>query len=87
MGAVMRQVVIRDLDERVVEALQHDADRHGRSVEDEAREILTTAALVRPRRERFTPEERLAFADAIRARARSPQQTESLDLLREDRAR
>lgn len=83
----MRDVVIRDLDQEVLDALSLEADRHGRSLEDEAREILMSAALVRTRRDTFTPDERLAFADAIRARAGHPQRTDSLDLLQDDRRR
>ncbi len=39
----MAAVVIRNLDERVKERLRLRAARHGRSMESEAREILTDA--------------------------------------------
>jgi len=78
----MNDLVIRNLDEGVIESLQRSALLHGRSLEDELREIVTQAA-----RRPFTPQERRAFADSIRARARNPQQTDSLEMLREDRDR
>ena len=41
----MAQILIRKVDERVKSRLQRRAKRNGRSMESEAREILTTATL------------------------------------------
>ena len=41
----MSQLIVRDLDERIVRELQLRAARHGRSVEAEHREILHEALL------------------------------------------
>ena len=45
----MADLLVRGMDEALVEALKQRAARHGRSAEAEHRQILT-AALVRPRR-------------------------------------
>jgi plasmid stability protein len=76
----MNDLVIRNLDEGVVESLQRSAILHGRSLEEELRDIVTQAA-------RNVPLDRRALADALCARARYPQQTDSVELLREDRDR
>ncbi len=48
----MADLLIRDVDETVVRALQERAGAHGRSAEAEHREILA-AALTRPHRRSF----------------------------------
>ncbi len=73
----MAQVIVRNLDDRVVRALKARAALHGRALEQELREILTRAS-------RLTPEERLELADRIRAMAPRPS-TDSVDLIRKDR--
>lgn len=54
----MPDLLVRDVDEELVRALQDRAEVHGRSAEAEHREILA-AALARPRRR--------SFAEAIAA--------------------
>ncbi len=77
----MAQVIVRNLDAEVVAALKRKAALHGRSLEQELREILSSAA-------RFDREERLAVADRIRAMTpRGVVQTDSTDLIRQDRDR
>jgi plasmid stability protein len=41
--ATMAQILVRNLEEQVKGRLQHRAKRHGRSMEEEAREILRNA--------------------------------------------
>lgn len=43
-GLLMAQVIVRQLDEDVKARLQRRAERHGRSMEAEVREILRNAA-------------------------------------------
>ena len=74
----MAQVIVRNLDEQVVSSLKIKAELHGRSLEQELREILKSAA-------ELTVEEKLALADRIRAMQAQPLETESADLIREDR--
>lgn len=45
MEGVMAQILIRKLDERVKTRIQRRAKRNGRSMEAEAREMLTSASL------------------------------------------
>ncbi|WP_025321630.1 FitA-like ribbon-helix-helix domain-containing protein [Deferrisoma camini] len=73
----MAQVIVRNLDDRVVRALKARAALHGRALEQELREILTRAS-------ELSPEERLGLVDRIRAMAPRPS-TDSADLIREDR--
>lgn len=60
----MASVTIRNLDERVMARLRTRAAKHGRSIGDEAREILTNALAMEPKqpgglataiRNRFAP--------------------------------
>jgi plasmid stability protein len=48
----MADLLVRDVDEELVRALEERAGAHGRSAEAEHREILA-AALIRPRRRSF----------------------------------
>ncbi len=73
------QVIVRNLDPRVVSNLKERAKRAGRSLEQELREILTLAA--RPSRS-----ELLAEIDRIRAMLPGSVM-DSTDILREDRSR
>jgi plasmid stability protein len=57
----MASMTIRDLDERLKAQLRVQAARHGRSMEEEARDILRTALA------RQTPRRR-SLVEAIRAR-------------------
>ena len=74
----MAQVLVRNLDDEVVERLRQRARREGRSLEQKLREILTAAA--RPDREEI-----LAEMDRIRAMTPQVPQTDSTELIREDR--
>ena len=75
----MAQLLVRQLDDRVVNALKARARRHNRSLEQELREILSAAA-------KSTKEEALRFADEIRSR-HPYSNVDSADLIREDRDR
>ena len=55
----MAQVLVRNLDDRVVESLKIKAEMKGHSLEQEL-EVLTSASAL-------SPEERVAVADRIRA--------------------
>ena len=78
----MASVTIRNLDDDVVAALKRRAKANDRSLEAELRVILTRQ--VRGQ----TPEELLALADRIAAMTPTDRhQTDSVELLREDRQR
>ncbi len=78
----MASVTIRNLDDDVVAALKRRAKANERSLEAELRVILTRQ--VRGQ----TPEELLALADRIAAMTPADRpQTDSVELLREDRER
>ncbi len=47
----MAQLIVRRIEENVKERLRRRAKMHGRSMEEEAREILRRAVLSEPRRE------------------------------------
>jgi plasmid stability protein len=78
----MANVTIRNLDDAVVATLKAQAKAHNRSLEAELRELLTRAAAQRERMAAFR-------AEAKRIRAMTPDvpQTDSAELLREDRDR
>ncbi len=77
----MAQIVVRNLDERVVAALKARAALQGKSLEQTVREILAAAA-------RPGAEERLALADEIRAMTPAGARgSDSTRLVREDRER
>ncbi|APT60125.1 MULTISPECIES: FitA-like ribbon-helix-helix domain-containing protein [Roseomonas] len=75
----MGQLLVRGLDDRLIQTLRQRAARSGRSVEAEHRALL----------EQVLGPEAETFADvAARLRAQSPpQSTDSADLLRADRDR
>ena len=78
----MANVTIRNLDDNVVAELKEKAARSGRSLEAELREILKRAA------SRKTRAEFLAEADRIAAMTpKDVRQTDSAELIREDRDR
>ncbi len=78
----MANLTIRNLDDKVVERLKKRAKDNGRSLEAELRELLKQAA------NRKSPEELLAIADRIAAMTpEGIKQTDSAELLREDRDR
>ena len=56
----MGQVLVRNLDDRVIESLKTKAELNGRSLEQELRDILTNAAPL-------TPEEKITLFSKLRA--------------------
>jgi antitoxin FitA len=56
----MGQVLVRNLDDQVIEGLKHKAELKGHSLEQELREVITAAAPL-------TPEEKVALAKRLRA--------------------
>ena len=80
MGGAVAQVLIRDLDGAVVVKLKDRARRRGRSLEAELRVILETAAA-----EDWSGVRTLAAQ--LRRRLAGRSHSDSVDLLREDRAR
>jgi antitoxin FitA len=74
----MAQVIVRNLDEQLVSSLKIKAELCGRSLEQELREILKSAA-------ELAPEEKLALIDRIQAMQKRPLEDDSADLIREDR--
>lgn len=78
----MATVTIRDLDEKVVAKLKARAKANNRSLEAELRELLSGVVKEQERRQRF-----LAKADRIAAMTPNVRQTDSIELLREDRRR
>ncbi len=78
----MANLTIRNVDDHVVERLKKRAKGNGRSLEAELRELHKHAA------NRKSPEELLAIADRIAAMTPAGvKQTDSAELLREDRDR
>jgi len=78
--AGMGQVIVRNLDDKIIAALKAKVELHGHSLERELRAILSAAA-------KLNAEERLALADRIRAMTPKRRQTGSTLLTREDRDR
>jgi plasmid stability protein len=76
----MAQVLVRNLDEQVVQSLKTKAELKGHSLEQELREILTKAASL-------TPDELVAISDKIIAMQERPAEVESWELIREYRDR
>ncbi len=75
----MGQLIVRGLDDRLIQALKQRAARAGRAAEAEHRAILEAA--LRPETEDFVQA-------AARLRASTPPQTtDSTDLIRQDRDR
>jgi antitoxin FitA len=71
----MGQVLIRNVDDRIIERLKLKAELNGHSLEQELRDILKRA--VGP-----TVEERLAMIDQVRAMQKKPAKTLSEDVIR-----
>lgn len=75
----MAQVIVRNLEDDVVERLKLKAELHGHSLEQELREILRAAAPL-------TVEQKLALVDRAHALTRGRIQTEKAeDIIRADR--
>jgi plasmid stability protein len=78
----MASLTIRDLDDKIVAKLKARAKANNRSLEAELRELLSNIVKEQERRQRF-----LAQADRITAMTPKIAQTDSTQLLREDRKR
>jgi plasmid stability protein len=76
----MAQILIRNLDSAVLDALRRRAGEHGSSVEEEARQALAASV-------GLTRAEAIRRLDAIRAKIGRIEGPSSLDDLRSDRAR
>lgn len=76
----MGQLLIRNLDDRIIEALRLKAELKGHSLEQELREILKRAAGP-------TVEERLAMLDRVAAMQKKPTKMLSEDVVRRIRNR
>jgi plasmid stability protein len=76
----MGQILIRNLDDAVLEALRGRARERGSSVEEEARQALAASV-------GLTREEAVRRLDAIRAKIGRLSGPSTLDDLRADRAR
>jgi hypothetical protein len=74
----MPDILIRGVDEAVVERLKQLAVSRGTSLQLEAKRALESAA-------KYTKEEFLEVARASQARSRHPQSTDSAKLIRESR--
>lgn len=70
--------VLVELDDSVIERLKVLADRNGRTVEEEARDMIIRAAPL-------TPEERVEYSRRIRAMQAKPATLLSEDVIREAR--
>jgi plasmid stability protein len=77
---IMAQVVIRNLDDTVLERHRERARQKGHSLEQELRELLTRAAPL-------NVDEKLAIADRIRAMTPAGSRPKGEDLIRQDRDR
>ena len=73
----MAQLIVRNLDDRVVAALKRKAKLHNRALEQEVRDVLTRAA-------KLTPEEKLALLKRV-SEMSPPLKTDTTALIREDR--
>jgi plasmid stability protein len=81
----MSEVLVRNLDEAVVEQLKGRARGNGRSLQAELKLILEQAA--RPGSSRPSRAEYRALADRVRASLEDRPQSDSAALLAEDRSR
>jgi plasmid stability protein len=79
----MANLTIRNVDDEVVEALKAKAKAHNRSLEAEIRQILVDQV----RRPAWRGAELRALAEKIAAMTPDVPQTDSVELLREDRDR
>jgi antitoxin FitA len=76
----MGQILIRDLDEETIRRLKERARRHGRSLQGEAKLILTQAA-------GLSLNEARQLASQWRKKLAGREFPDSTDLIREDRQR
>jgi plasmid stability protein len=71
----MGQVLVRNLDDDVIEAIKLKAELKGHSLEHELREIIRQASPL-------TPEERVALSRKIRAMQAKPAKLDSTRIIR-----
>ncbi|HZF11211.1 MAG TPA: hypothetical protein VFE33_20655 [Thermoanaerobaculia bacterium] len=76
----MAQILVRDLDPTLLDRLKSQAQQHGRSLQGEVKAILEASA-------RLSPSEARALAEQWRERLAARLQSDSADLVREDRER
>jgi plasmid stability protein len=74
----MAQVIVRNLDDRVIETLKDRAKRKGHSLEQELRDVISHAA-------KLSTAEKLEIIDRIRAMTPPGPHPLAEDLIREDR--
>jgi antitoxin FitA len=74
----MGQVLVRNLDDDVIEAIRLKAELKGHSLEQELREIIRQASPL-------TPEERVALSRKIRAMQAKPAKLDSTRIIRSAR--
>jgi len=79
----MPQILVRNLDEKVVRRLKDLAKRNGRSLQAEVRQILEQAS----DEPKLDHAEALKLADEIRRRFAGRRVSDSAELIREDRDR
>ena len=77
----MGNITIRNLDDKVIEKLKAQAKRHERSLEAEIRALLTETA------ERWSRQRFIETARRIAAMTPDVPQTDSTELIREERDR
>lgn len=76
----MAQILVRCLDEKLVERLKKQAKREGRSLQSEVKRILEQAV-------QMDADEAKKMAERIRRRFKGRKFSDSADLIREDRDR
>jgi plasmid stability protein len=74
----MAQVIIRNLEEQIVSRLRTRARLHGKSLEQELRDVLNAAASL-------TTEEKLAVIDEFRSRTPPGPAIDAAELVRQGR--
>lgn len=79
----MAQILVRNLDDKVVQKLKERAKNRGRSLQAEVRMILQDAA----GRDMMTMEEARRFSEKVAARWGKKKFPDSAELIREDRDR
>ena len=74
----MGQILIRNLDDEAIEAHRRRAKAHGRSLEQELRTLIESAAS-------YSVEEKLAIAEYAQSLTPAGAPSNAVDLIREDR--
>lgn len=76
----MSSILVRDLDEKIVDRLKSIAKRHGRSLQGEVKAILTETVS-------FLSKEAVAISAGWRENLKGRHMSHSADLIRKDRER